>query len=685
MSFKCLIAIGLLFAAFQVRAQRPPPSLGTAASFAVLASTVTSSGSTVITGNLGGKSIHGFPPGIVLLGTTIHDLVDPLRDATAAYEDLRTRTCDQTLQGDGLAPRVYCSATPFILQGTLTLDAHNDPNAVWIFQLGGGLTTAPASAVRVINGGWEGNVFWQVNGEAVLGAGTAFIGNIIASKGMTLGDGASLSGRALVLDGTATLSGNSISLCCKPIEVFNPASSSVTAGVAFSGTFAQTGGSAPVMFTLGSGTLPVGLELAADGTLHGTTSQRGQFPITVRATDANHCIGTSAVYVLTVGGGCGPITITNPPIDSGTAGVRFSQTFTQTGAVPPAVFMTVSALPAGLVLGTTGTLEGIPLQTGSFPIIVRVKGADGCFEDSKVYQLVIGCPAITVTNPTNASGTAGMPFCERFIQTGGVGTATFTLAGGTLPPGWTLSSDGFLCGITNQTGPVFITVRVTDSNGCIGTSPQYDPVIGCQTITVANPAMTTGTVGTPFCDSFTANGILGTATFSYTGTLPPGVAFTNGVLCGTPTQAGSFPITVTATDTNGCKGTSQYVFCASAITQYCPAIEAAPVTVPPTLALVAYSQPLIVTGGTPPYIFNVTGGALPAGIGLNPATGLISGIPTVSADIDVVITITDANGCKGKRVYYPATIPVFSQWSFALLGILLGCIGVVASKAGLTR
>src|SRR5438270_6039314 len=207
MPSKRLIAIALVCAARPVLAQRPPPSLGTAASFAVLAPAVTSSGPTVITGNVGGNSINGLPSGAVLLGTTLHDIADPLRDAAAAYEDLRTRPCEQTLQGDGLAPHVYCAATPFTLQGTLTLDAHNDPNAFWIFQLGAGLTTAPGAAVRVINGGWEGNVFWQVNGQAAIGEGTAFIGNILASKGIAFGTGATLSGRALVLDGGVTLSG----------------------------------------------------------------------------------------------------------------------------------------------------------------------------------------------------------------------------------------------------------------------------------------------------------------------------------------------------------------------------------------------------------------------------------------------------------------------------------------------
>src|SRR5438874_9633299 len=118
MSSKRLIVIGLLCAAQPVLAQRPPPSLGTAASFAVLASTVTSSGSTIVTGNVGGNSIHGFPPGVVLLGTTIHDIADPLRDAAAVYEDLRDRPCGQPLQGDGLAPHVYCSASLFTLEGT---------------------------------------------------------------------------------------------------------------------------------------------------------------------------------------------------------------------------------------------------------------------------------------------------------------------------------------------------------------------------------------------------------------------------------------------------------------------------------------------------------------------------------------------------------------------------------------
>src|SRR3954454_660405 len=140
MSSRGLMVIGLaglVCAARPALAQRPP-SLGTAASFAVLASTVTSSGPTVVTGNLGGHSIAGFPPGVVLLGTTIGGIAAPLHDSAAAYDDLAVRPCDHLMQGDNLVPGVYCTTPLLALQGTLTLDAKGDSNAVWIFQAGAG-------------------------------------------------------------------------------------------------------------------------------------------------------------------------------------------------------------------------------------------------------------------------------------------------------------------------------------------------------------------------------------------------------------------------------------------------------------------------------------------------------------------------------------------------------------------
>jgi hypothetical protein len=385
MSPKRLIAIGLLCAAPPVLAQRPPPSLGTAASFAVLAPAVTSSGPTIVTGNLGGNSIHGFPPGVVLLGTTLHngEIAGPLRDAAAAYDDLAGRTCNRAVGGDNLSPGIYC-ATPFTSQDPLTLDANGDPNAVWIFRLSAGLTTPPASAIRVINGGWEGNVFWQVDGFAVLGNGAVFIGNILASKGITLGAGANLSGRALVLDGSVTLSGNRVTLCCHNIIITNPSVISATEALPFKESFTQSGAITPVAFRLASGVLPAGLTLGAGGTLSGTPTQTGTFPITVQATDSTPCAGTSGTYILTVG--CPLITISPETLPPPQNGVPYFQTLTVNGGTPPYTFaVTGGRLPDGLALtpdngaaALTATLSGTAAFTEGFVVRITVTDAAGC-------------------------------------------------------------------------------------------------------------------------------------------------------------------------------------------------------------------------------------------------------------------------------------------------------------------
>ena len=74
---------------------------------------------------------------------------------------------------------------------------------------------------------------------------------------------------------------------------------------------------------------------------------------------------------------------------------------------------------------------------------------------------------------------------------------TFTLDSGTLPAGLTLSAAGVLSGTPTQSGTFPITVTATDANGCTGNGATYTLTIDCQTITVTNPATTTGTVNAP--------------------------------------------------------------------------------------------------------------------------------------------------------------------------------------------
>src|ERR1035437_7232513 len=151
------------------------PSLGSAQSFSVLGgSTVTNTGSTVVTGALGvypGSAVTGFPPGKMTGGGSIHPAdavaLQAQNDVTTAYNNLVGQACtgNQTgkdLGGLTLTSGVYCFSSSAQLTGMLTLDAQGSANSVFIFQVGTTLTTATNSSVRVINGGTNCNVYWKV-------------------------------------------------------------------------------------------------------------------------------------------------------------------------------------------------------------------------------------------------------------------------------------------------------------------------------------------------------------------------------------------------------------------------------------------------------------------------------------------------------------------------------------------
>ncbi|HNQ77668.1 MAG TPA: putative Ig domain-containing protein [Acidobacteriota bacterium] len=83
----------------------------------------------------------------------------------------------------------------------------------------------------------------------------------------------------------------------------------------------------------------------------------------------------------------------------------------------------------------------------------------------------------------------------------------------------------------------------------------------------------------------------------------------------------------------------------------CPTITLSPATLPePTVGL-AYSQTIAASGGTAPYTYEVTSGVLPAGLTLDPATGVISGTPTSAGSYTFTITATDAAACTGTITY----------------------------------
>lgn len=203
---------------------------GTTTTFAILAaSAVTSTGLSVVNGDLGvspGTALTGFPPGVITGATHLGDPVaaQAQADAHVEYNYLAGLTCGtdltgQDLGGMTLTPGVYCFASSAQLTGTLTLDAQGSCNSLFVFQTGSTLTTSVASSVEVINNPCSANclgganVFWQVGSSATIGTGSQFVGNIVANISTTLNFGASVAGSVFALTGAVTLDTNSVSAC----------------------------------------------------------------------------------------------------------------------------------------------------------------------------------------------------------------------------------------------------------------------------------------------------------------------------------------------------------------------------------------------------------------------------------------------------------------------------------------
>jgi Ice-binding-like len=218
----CMLSMGSL-------AWAQAPSLGTAASFAVLgSSTVTCTGGSIITGDVGvspGSAVTGFPGSCTDFGT-IHaaDAValGAHHDAALAYGNLVGQTCNfgpfaptdvlgvAPLQT--LVPGVYCFSSSAQLTGTLNLTGPGP----WIFQIGSTLTTA--GSVHINGSPFNINtcspgVFWQVGSSATLGSGSQIQGVILALISDTVVSGTNVSGGVFALTGAVTLDHNQVNNC----------------------------------------------------------------------------------------------------------------------------------------------------------------------------------------------------------------------------------------------------------------------------------------------------------------------------------------------------------------------------------------------------------------------------------------------------------------------------------------
>jgi hypothetical protein len=198
----------------------PPPGspvLGTSADYAVLANaSITNTGSTVITGNLGiypGTSVTGFPPGTVSGTQDIDDAAAQQAeiDANTAYTAMQAHvatTISPVLDGQTLTAGYYnAGAASLAASGNGTLTLNGSATDVFVIQTSSTLNTGAGGTptITFTGGALATNLYWAVGSSVTLntsGTGT-FEGTLIAQASVTVNGGA-INGRIMALTGSIT-------------------------------------------------------------------------------------------------------------------------------------------------------------------------------------------------------------------------------------------------------------------------------------------------------------------------------------------------------------------------------------------------------------------------------------------------------------------------------------------------
>ncbi|MGA2135547.1 MAG: putative Ig domain-containing protein [Bryobacteraceae bacterium] len=415
--------------------------------------------------------------------------------------------------------------------------------------------------------------------------------------------------------------------------------------VSYSDTLTASGGVPPYTWTATS--LPAGLTIApTTNVISGKATTPGTASVNLSVTDAAGGV-SAGTFSLTVNPTL-TITTTSPLTPSATVGVAYTDTFVATGGSGGYTW-SATGLPSWLTLSSAGVLTGTATSPGTASFNVTV--TDSSNETTTgAFTLVASYPKLTITTSSPlANGTAGAAYNQTLTGTGGFGAYAWSLSSGSLPVGLTLISSpttASISGTPSATGTSTFIVGLADGATPPDTTTKSFSITISAGLTITTTSLPNATVGIAYTQSLAAAGGVAPYTWSITaGALPSAFTLnaTSGAITGTAAAAGSASFTATVTDSTGTTANQPLtltIVVAPVITTASP--------LPNGSTGVAYSQTLAATGGTTPYKWTVSTGALPTGLSLTTA-GVINGTPTVPGTDTFAVQLTDATGVTATK------------------------------------
>jgi hypothetical protein len=366
--------------------------------------------------------------------------------------------------------------------------------------------------------------------------------------------------------------------------------------------------------------LPPGLSCnGATGFISGTSTRTGTFSVNVQARNIYGSTVTATIS-LTISGGA----IISATSAQGVIGVPFNYQIVSDNS--PTAY-SASGLPSGLSYSVgSGLISGTPTETGTF--LVSVQARNLYRSASATISLTIANGAIT--SATSAQGVIGVPLSYQIAANN---NPTWYSASG-LPSG--LSCDGIrglISGTPTQTGTFPVNVQARDHYG--SASATISLTISGGAIISATSAQ--GVIGVPFSYQIVANN---NPTWYSASGLPSGLGYNggSGLISGTPTQTGSFPVNVQAKNFYGSASASVSLTIRSGAIISATSAQGV-IGVPFSYQIVADNTPMAYSAS-----------ALPSGLSYSVGSGLISGIPTQTGTFPVNVQARNLCGSASATI-----------------------------------
>ena len=334
--------------------------------------------------------------------------------------------------------------------------------------------------------------------------------------------------------------------------------------------------------------------------------------------------GDQQALIETLAGGSW--TATTAPDPPGSNPVMFDLFGVSCAAVGACVAVGDDSSAAGISQVVIETLAGGSWTASAGPLPSGASVGAGQNLNGVSCPTIGGCMATGFY--TDASGTS-----QGLIE---------TLAGGS----WTASEAPAPAGASGGTYLNAVSCPVTGS--CVAAGSYDGSVNGLGLIeTLGGLSVTTtslpgGVVGTPYSAGLAASG--GVTPYSWSvvsGALPAGLSLdaASGVISGTPQAAGTSTVTVEVTDASSPVPQTATATLSITVAQ----LSVTTSVLPQGTVGVSYSAALAAAGGTAPYSWSVVSGALPAGLSLDAATGVIAGKPRAAGSSAVTFKVTDSS------------------------------------------